>query len=86
MAQSVRDLIFLASRTQPNQTPEQSPQQQVNENLKNMTGRQLQNVQRIVRDFNKGKLTFEQAKQMLKNGFAFTDEDVNEWLITEEEL
>lgn len=62
-----------------------SEEAKVNENLKNMTGRQLQQVQRVVRQFNQGKLTFEQAKQLLKNGFNFTDMDVNDWLITTEE-
>jgi hypothetical protein len=62
-----------------------SPEQKVNENLKNLTGRQLQNVQRIVAKFNKGQLTFEQAKQMLMAGFAMTEEDVNVWLVTPEE-
>lgn len=57
----------------------------VNENMKNLTGRQFQAVMRIVRNFNKGQLTFEQAKQMLKSGFAMSDEDVNTWLITPEE-
>lgn len=57
----------------------------VNENLKNMTGRQLQGVQRIVRKFNKGELTMDQAKQLLKSGFGFSDIDVNDWLITTEE-
>lgn len=58
---------------------------QVNENLKNMTGRQLQGVQRIVRKFNQGSLTMDQAKQLLMNGFGFTETDVNDWLITTEE-
>lgn len=63
----------------------QQPDNTINENLKNLTGRQLQNIQRIVRKFNKEELTFEQAKQMLVSGFGFTEADVNEWLITPEE-
>lgn len=62
-----------------------SQPQAVNESLKNLTGRQLQNIQRIVRKFNKNELTFEQAKQMLVNGYGFTDTDVNDWLVTPEE-
>lgn len=58
---------------------------QINENLKNLTGRQLQNIQRIVSKFNKGQLTFDQAKQALKSGFGFTDEEVNIWLVTADE-
>lgn len=62
-----------------------SSEQQVNDSLKNLTGRQLQGIQRIVRKFNKEELTFDQAKQLLKNGFGFTDADVDAWLITPEE-
>jgi len=57
----------------------------INETLKNLTGRQLEGIQRIVRKFNKDELTYDQAKQLLKNGFTFSDEDVNAWLITPEE-
>jgi hypothetical protein len=59
--------------------------QQVNENLKNMTGRQLQGVQRVVRKFNKDELNYDQAKQLLKDGYGFTDEQVDIWLIITEE-
>jgi hypothetical protein len=54
----------------------------VNENpsIKNLTGRQHQNVMRIVRQFGSGKLTKAQASLMLKNGFGFTDNDVNTFL------
>lgn len=58
----------------------------VNDSLKNLTGRQLQGIQRIVRKYNKEELTFEQAAQLLKNGFGFTDEDVNAWIVTPEEI
>ena len=51
-----------------------------NDSIKNLTGRQYQNVMRIVRQFTNGKLTKEQAALMLKNGFAFTDSDVNTFL------
>lgn len=51
-----------------------------NDAIKNLTGRQYQNVMRIVRQFGNGKLTKEQASLMLKNGFGFTDTDVNTFL------
>lgn len=54
-----------------------------NDALANLTGRQLQNIQRIVRKFNKEELTYDQAALMLKDGFGFTEEQVNTWLITE---
>jgi len=69
----------------PNAPIDPIKEEQVNENLKNMTGRQLQNIQRIVRKFNKDELTYEQAKQMLIGGFQFTDADVEAWLITPDE-
>jgi hypothetical protein len=58
---------------------------QVNESLKNLTGRQLQGIQRIVRKYNKEELTFDQAAQLLKSGFGFSEEEVNAWIITPEE-
>jgi hypothetical protein len=51
-----------------------------NDTIKNLTGRQHQNVMRIVRQFGSGKLTKAQASLMLKNGFGFTDNDVNSFL------
>jgi len=53
---------------------------QMNDSIKNLTGRQYQNVMRIVRQFGNGKLTKGQATLMLKNGFGFTDADVNTFL------
>jgi len=51
-----------------------------NDSIKNLSGRQYQNVMRIVRQFGNGKLSKEQAGLMLKNGFGFTDNDVNTFL------
>jgi hypothetical protein len=51
-----------------------------NDSIKNLSGRQYQNVMRIVRQFGNGKLSKEQAGLMLKNGFGFTDSDVNVFL------
>jgi|GEM_PF-5444258 len=58
---------------------------QVNDALKNLKGMQMQNIQRIVRKFNKGEITYEQAAQLLKSGFNFSDNDVSIWLVTAEE-
>lgn len=85
IADLVVDAPVIPQQVDENGQPVQPQEVKVNENVKNMTGRQLQGVQRIVRKFNKGELTFDQAKQMLKNGFGFTDVDVNDWLITTEE-
>jgi hypothetical protein len=58
----------------------QPVQQEANDAIKNLTGRQYQNVMRIVRQFANNKLTKGQASLMLKNGFNFTDDDVNTFL------
>lgn len=48
----------------------------VNDNIKNLTGRQQQNINRIVRQFEAGKITRAAAVSMLKSGYALSDEDV----------
>jgi hypothetical protein len=53
---------------------------QANATLTNLTGRQHQNVMRIVRQFGSGKINKAQASLMLKNGFGFTDADVDTFL------
>jgi hypothetical protein len=52
----------------------------VNTTLTNLTGRQRQNVMGIVRQFSSGKLTKAQAAILLKGGYGFTDQDVNDFL------
>jgi hypothetical protein len=51
-----------------------------NEAIKNLTGRQYQNVMRIVRHFSNGKISKEQASLMLKSGYGLSDADVNVFL------
>jgi len=51
-----------------------------NEAIKNLSGRQYQNVMRIVRQFGSGKINKQQAALMLKSGFGFSDNDVNTFL------
>lgn len=82
----IREKLGLASEVIVNPTlnplsnPTEQPITASNDSIKNLTGRQYQNVMRIVRQFTNGKLTKEQAALMLKNGFAFTDSDVNTFL------
>lgn len=52
----------------------------INENIKGLKGREYQNMMRIVREYVKGKLTREQAAQMLRSGYGFNDEEINTWL------
>lgn len=65
-----------ADKTAPTQM------QDVNSVLTNLTGRQHQQISRIVRQFTQGKLSKDQAALMLKNGFGFSDDDVNNYLGT----
>lgn len=60
--------------------PVQQEAAKSNENIKNLTGRQYQNIMRIVRHFGNGKLTKEQASLMLRNGFGLNDEEINGFL------
>lgn len=56
-----------------------------NDALANLTGRQLQGIQRVVRKFNKDELTYDQAAQLLISGFAMTEDQVSAWLVTKDE-
>ena len=60
-------------------TPEPT-QAMVNEHLKGMKGREWQNFQRIIREYNKGKISREQAVSMLKQGYGLDDEAITTWL------
>ena len=66
--------------------------QQSNDAIRNLTGRQYQNIMRIVRQFGNGKLTKDQAALMLKSGYGLTDDDINVFLgvdsdpLTDDEL
>lgn len=66
------------SATQPGQPGEiaQTDVQAVNENLKNLTGRQWQQVMRIVRQYGQGKITREIAATMLRSGLGMADGDI----------
>lgn len=54
----------------------------VNENVKNLTGRQHQQVLRIIRQVSQGKLKKEQAVTLLKTSLALGDEEINSLLQT----
>ena len=56
----------------------------VNEHIKGLKGREWQNMQRIIREFTKGKINREQAAAMLKTGYALSDDEVNTWLGSDE--
>jgi hypothetical protein len=67
----------------PSVTPEPS-QAMINEHLKGMKGREWQNFQRIIREYNKGKITREQASQMLKSAYGLGEEELATWLGADE--
>ena len=48
----------------------------VNENLKNLTGRQMQHLQRVITKYRNKKLTNQEAAFLLKNSFGLKDEDI----------
>lgn len=76
----IRDKMGLEPDGVVTPAAETTVQAAANDALRNLSGRQLQGIQRIVRKYNKGELSKEQAAQLLKSGFNFTDEDVNTWL------
>jgi hypothetical protein len=55
-------------------------QAEVNDNLKNLSGRQYQHLMRVIRQFSQGKITKEIAVTMLKSGLGMTDTEVNAML------
>lgn len=56
----------------------------VNEHLKNLTGKQNQALQRIIRQYNKEQITRDQAANMLRNSLAMDEDSINIWLGTEQ--
>jgi len=58
----------------------------VNENLKNLTGRQWQSLTRIIRKFEKGEISQEQAKLLLKSSLGLNDDEVNTMLSIDNEV
>lgn len=61
-----------------------APEQLINENIKGLKGREWQNMMRIVREYNKEKITRGQALQMLMAGYGLTEEQCIAWLGEEE--
>ena len=58
---------------------------EVNENLKNLTGRQNIQLLRIIRQFSQGKITKEIAMTMMRSGFGLSDSEIMTMLGIEEE-
>jgi hypothetical protein len=72
----------------PNAQPDEVPQTPVvmgNDNIKKLSGREYQNLMRIVRHYAQEKITLEMARTMLSAGFGLTPEEVNTLLGVQEQ-
>jgi hypothetical protein len=58
---------------------------QVNDSLKNLTGRQYQQLMRVVRQFSQGKITKQQAAVMLGSGLGLHEGEINTMLGVDED-
>lgn len=56
------------------------PGAMANDNIKNLTAKQHQQLLRIIRQHSKGQLNDTQAKTMLRTGLGLSDEDINSML------
>lgn len=65
---------------------EEVVEQSVNDNIKNLTGRQQINFDRILRKFGQGKITEEQAKIQLRSGFGLSEEEIDTLLNVQTKL
>lgn len=57
-----------------------APLAAVNDNIKNLTGRQHQSMIRIIRQYSKGQITREQASTLLRTGLGMLEDDINNML------
>jgi len=69
---------------QPDEVP-QTPMVMGNDNIKKLSGREYQNLMRIVRHYAQEKITLEMARTMLSAGFGLTPEEVNTLLGVQEQ-
>jgi hypothetical protein len=68
----------------PNPQPDEQPQTvealQSNDNIKKLSGREYQNLMRIVRQYMQDKITLEMARTMLSAGFGLSAEEIDTML------
>jgi len=68
-------------KSQPSvEVPDTEDKPILNDTLRGLKGREYQNLMRIVREYNKGKLTREQAVQMLMGAYGLTSDETFIWL------
>lgn len=86
----IRSLANLPPKTVKPTNPNGSPIVQeeaapVNEVLKNLTGRQMQGLMRIVNKYDKKQLSKEQASMLMQQGFGVTEEQAKTLLMIADE-
>jgi DNA-binding CsgD family transcriptional regulator len=74
------------TKYQPEPTTTDVQTASVNDSIKNLTGRQYQQVLRIIRQFGQGKITKEIAQTMLRSGYGLSDGEIDTMLGTNEEF
>jgi hypothetical protein len=52
----------------------------VNDHLKNLSAKQLQHVNRVIRQYKQGKMTEAMAKTLLRGGLGLSDQEINDFL------
>ena len=70
------DVSKYPTAVQP-QPSAQPSEQMVNEAIRGLTGRQYQQLMRIVREYSKGKLTLEAARALLHSGYNLQDSEID---------
>lgn len=74
------DITKYPSAIQPTQPGIIPNTEMVNDNVKNLTGRQHQQLLRIIRQYSKGQITKEVATTLLKTGLGVQDSDISSLL------
>jgi hypothetical protein len=65
---------------QPDEQPQSVEQLASNDNIKKLSGREYQNLMRIVRQYMQEKITLEMARTMLSAGFGLSAEEIDTML------
>lgn len=81
----IKELSYIEKTAATGATPGQTQPTPTNDTLTNLTGRQFEGMQRIIRKFNKDQITYDQAKELLKTGFNLSDSQVDIFLVTQDE-
>lgn len=68
----------------PAAQPGQAPASVANSHLRGLSGRESQNLDRILRKYRKGQINRAQAEMMLKSGYGMAQEEVDTFLTFEE--